>query len=91
MKNSKDDLIHIGSDWALGPDQICVTVFKRRITKKGKVQWDAVSYHNNTYDALQWCVDKEISIRSDIDDIIKGIDDLKKWIKEAWDAIKKHA
>ena len=83
MKSSKDKMIHIGPDWALSGDEQCVTLYKRRVTQKGRVQWDAKGYYKNLEHAYLHLIDMELTPLSDLEDVIKGIDHLKKWLSNA--------
>jgi hypothetical protein len=83
VKSSKDDMIHIGPDWALCGDEQCITLYKRRITNKGKLQWDPKGYYLNLEHALKRMIDMEINPITDLEDIVKGIDNLKKWLSES--------
>jgi hypothetical protein len=76
-------MIHIGPDWALSGDEQCITLYKRRITTKGKLQWDPKGYYLNLEHALKRMVDMEINPITDLEDIVKGLDNLKKWLSES--------
>lgn len=78
-----DKIIHVGTDYGFAGDQTCTIVYHKKIDKKGKMRWEASSYHNNIKQALCKIVDDELSTRTDLEDIIRGIDDLKEWIREA--------
>ncbi|MHC4690962.1 MAG: hypothetical protein ACYS5F_15250 [Planctomycetota bacterium] len=84
MKNSKDDMLHIGPEWALSGDEQCITLYKRRVTKKGKLQFDAKGYYINLEHALNRMIDMDINPRiSDLEDVVRGIDNLKLWLSES--------
>jgi len=86
MKTSKDNMIHIGPDWAISGDELCITLYRRRITQNGTVQWDAKGYFQNLPDTFKRMVDMELNPSVDFEDIINGIDNLKKWIHEVCDS-----
>ena len=86
MKTSKDNMIHVGPDWALSGDETCITLYKRRITKSNKARFDPKGYFNNLTDAFIRMVDLELNPLYELEDIVEGIDNLKKWIKEVCDS-----
>jgi hypothetical protein len=61
LKSSKDKKIYIDSDYAFEISPTCITLSKRRITKKGKLQFDTIGYftsleamyHRMIYDAIE--------------------------------------
>jgi hypothetical protein len=61
MKKSKDNIIHVGTDYGICGDEICITLYKRRVTKGGNVQWDAKGYFPNLSDAFKKMVDLELN------------------------------
>ena len=77
-----EKLIHVGPDYAFAGDTTCVALYRKHITEKGKMRWEAIAYYNNVRDCLQRIVDDELSTRTDLEGIIRGIDDLKEWISE---------
>ena len=84
MKESKDNFIHIGPDYAIQGDTYCVTIFKRRIVQKtGKVQWDAIAYCSNLEQAYHRLIDMDLGPINNFQDIAERILDLKKWISDA--------
>lgn len=87
VKNSKNKLIHVGPEWAVQGEPTCITLLKRRITEKGKEQWDAKGYFNNITDCFHRMVDLELNPKIDLEDVVRGIDDLKAWIKTACESI----
>ena len=80
MKSSKDNMIHIGPDYAIRGDRLCLTLLKRRITEKGKAQWDAIGYYSDYKYALKRMVDYEIGPLNVIEDIVKAVDNLREHI-----------
>ena len=69
MKSTKTDMIHLGADYAFQGDSLCWTLYKRRITKKGKEQFDAVGYFSYLSDALKKMAALEIQIPNDLIEI----------------------
>lgn len=54
-------LIQIGSKYALGSDELSVTLYKCRVVKKtGKIAYDPVGYFLNFQQALQRLVDMNV-------------------------------
>ena len=86
MKNSKDKILHIGPHFGISGDDICLTLYKRRITQKGAEQWDVVGYFNaGRYDhALQRLLDMEVGGLNTLEDIVKCCDAVKEWIQTAF-------
>lgn len=80
MKNSKNKLLYIGPDYALSGDEQCVTLYKRRITKKGTEQYDAKGYFVDHKQALKRMVDMEFNQASSLEQIVKLSDMLKESI-----------
>ena len=80
MKNSKDKYIHIGTDWALQGNETCITLFRRRVTPKGKVQYDPKGYFIDYPYALKRMIDMEIGPLNVVEDIVKAIDNLRDHI-----------
>lgn len=80
MKNEKEKMIHVGPDYALQGDRLCITLFKRRVTEKGKVQWDPLGYYPDFPYALKRMVDMEIGPLNVIENIVAAIDALREHI-----------
>lgn len=59
---------------------MCITLLKRRVTEKGKVQWDAKGYFNNFPEALKRMVDMEIGPLNVVENIVTAIDNLREHI-----------
>ena len=85
MKNSKDDMLHIGPDYAISGNEDCVTLYKRRITDKGKVQYDAKGYFMNHKQLLRKMVDMELNQVAALDQLVKTSDYLKHCIDDLCD------
>jgi len=81
MKRSKNEMIHIGADWALQGDETCITLYKRRVTEKGAEQYDAKGYYNDFHEAFKAMVIKEIGPLNNVENIIKAIDGLHDTIE----------
>ena len=81
MKTSKNEMIHIGADWGLQGDSMCITLYKRRITEKGQEQWDAIGFYPNFHDAYKAMVQKEIGPLNNVEKIIKAIDNLYDFVR----------
>lgn len=83
MKQSKDNMIHIGSDYAIQGDRYCLTLLKKRIVKKtGNIQWDAVAYFDTFESLFDKLVDMEIMPINNLQDIAERIIELKQWISD---------
>ena len=80
MKASKNTMIHIGPDWAVQGDDLCLTLYKRRINKKGKEQWDSKGYYPDFQQLLKALVRMEINPINNIEFIVKAIDNLHEYI-----------
>ena len=80
VKASKNTMIHIGPDWAVQGDEDCLTLYRRRINKKGKEQWDAKGYYSDYHELYRAMVRKEIGPLNNIESIIKAIDNLHDFI-----------
>jgi hypothetical protein len=80
MKNSKEKMIAIGPDYALSGDRFCITLFKRRVTEKGKVQYDPLGYYQDFPYALKRMIDMEIGPLNVVEDIVKAVDNLREHI-----------
>jgi len=74
MKESKDNMIHIGADWALQGDEICITLYKRRVSGKGKEQYDARGYYNDFHEAYKAMIKKSIGPLNNVEMILKVLD-----------------
>jgi hypothetical protein len=81
MKTSKNEMIHIGPDWALKGDELCLTLYKRRINDKGVEQWDAKGYYPDFHQAYKAMVQKEIGPLNNIKNIIMAIDNLRDFMR----------
>ena len=81
MKQSKNEMIHIGDGWALQGDEVCITLYKRRVTDKGKEQYDPKGYYNNYHEAYRAMVNKEIGPLNNVEKIIKAIDNLYDYVR----------
>lgn len=73
-------MIHIGADYAVQGDRFCLTLFKRRVTEKGKVQWDALGYFEDFKYLLKRLVDMEIGPLNNIESIVNAIDHIREHI-----------
>ena len=80
-------MIHIGTDYALQGDRMCITLFKRRVTEKGKVQYDPLGYYQDFPYALKRMVDMEIGPLNVVEDIVRAIDNLREHIDTALSSI----
>ena len=58
-------MIEVTDTYAIDSDDVCVTVYKKRIPKKGKhkgkTQWDGVWYFPNYAQAFKGLLDREIN------------------------------
>ena len=82
MKTSKDPFIHIADDWYFTGDKFCLSLYRRRISGKGKIQYDCEGYYTDYGEMLRALAKKEIFPRASIEDIIKGFDYVEKLIKK---------
>jgi len=80
MKDGKDEMIHVGPNYALQGDSLCITLYKRRVTKKGKAQFDAVGYFVDFKQALKRMVDMDIGPLNNIESIVAAVDNLREHI-----------
>jgi hypothetical protein len=76
MLTSKNNLIHIGADWALKGSSLCVSLQKRHISEKGKEYWTDEGYYNDFHDAYRAMINKGIGPLNNVEKIIKAIDNL---------------
>lgn len=81
MKSSKDNMIHIGPDYAIQGDRYCLTLYKRRIAKKtGLEQYDVIGYFTSIEALFHQLVDMDIGPINNLQDIAERIENLKGWI-----------
>jgi hypothetical protein len=83
MKNSKDKMIHLTPDYAISGDKLSVCLYRRRVTDKGKVQWDAKGYFTNYHHLKNRLVGMELFPLTSIDEIIRVSDSLKESLSES--------
>jgi hypothetical protein len=83
MKYSKDKYIHINNKWAIQGDDMCITLYQKRLTEKGVVQYDAKGYFNDLAHTLQRMIDMDIQPLNNIQYICERIDELRKDISDA--------
>lgn len=84
MKYSKDKYIHINNDWALQGDEMCITLYRKRIAKSGGIQYDAKGYFQDYPYALQRMVDMDIGPLNNIQFICDKIEQLRNDIQTAF-------
>jgi len=83
MKESKDNMIVVGADYALQGDSMCITLYKRRVVKNtGLVQWDAIGYFTNIEQAFHRMIDHDVGPINNLQDIAERITEIKKWISD---------
>ena len=73
-------MLHIGLDYAIQGDKYCLTLLRRRVTEKGRVQWDAIGYYSDFKYALKRMVDMEIQPLNVVEDIVRAVDNLREHI-----------
>ena len=82
--NGPGNLIRVGINYALGSDEISVTLYKRRIVKKNrKVAYDPIGYFPTYEQALHRLVDRNLQASQDICCKFSCILELKNFITEA--------
>lgn len=89
MKTSKDNMIHIGLDWAIQGDEFCWTLYKRRVTKKGSAQWDAKGYYISLNDLLKRLVSMDIGPVNNLAYVAQRQDELQKHIDNICEKLAK--
>ena len=83
MKHAKDDLLHINKTWAVKGDDLCLTLYRKRIAKEsGQLQFDAKGYFTSWESLLHRLIDLDINPRKNIEHIVDRILDLKNSIRE---------
>lgn len=83
MNPSNDGYIHINSEWCLQADQVCVTLFRKRVAgpkakNAGQLQYDPVGYYPGYEQALSAMVDRDIQPLNSIDYVVDRLVQLKK-------------
>lgn len=89
MKNAKDGMLHIHGDYAIQGDDLSVTLYRRRITQKGKLQYDVIGYYVNMEQCFNRLIDIEIGKSSDLEFMLDKIESLKKDLHEAVRAVSR--
>ena len=83
MKNSKDGKIYINPDYAFEIGLNCITLSKRRISKKGQLQYDTVGFFTSLEAMYQRMIYDGIEGIDNLQDIAERQADLKKDIRES--------
>lgn len=84
MRSSKDrDLIHINDTYSYKRDWLCLTLYKRRITKKGAQQYDVIGYYPDLDKMLQRMLTMELNEAPSLQYIADHIADLRKWLSDS--------
>jgi hypothetical protein len=86
MKYSKDKYIHINDEWAIQGDELCVTLYRKRFTENGVLQYDAKGYFQDLAYALQRMIDMDIQGLNNIQYMCERMDELRK---DIMDTLKK--
>jgi two-component SAPR family response regulator len=81
VKQSKDQYIHINNDWALHGDERHITLYKKHLTEKGTIYYDAKGYFQDYIYALQRMIDMDIGPLNNIQYICERIDQLRNDIE----------
>jgi hypothetical protein len=81
VKHSKDELFHINETWAFGGDEHCLTLYQRKVTKKGKVWWDVKGYYTDYRHMLKRLAEMEVWPLTSLNAIIYRLDKLEKTIE----------
>lgn len=92
MKQSKDNMINIGTDYSIQGDRTCLTLYKRRVVKKtGKLQWDVIGYFDTFEHLFHRLVDEEVNPINNLQDIAERIVELKNWISDTVKSIPRES
>lgn len=89
MKQSKDrKIIHINDHWAFEGDQLSITLYEKKINKKGKLDYYARGYFNNLQQVFNRLIDMEINSAASLEFIVSQIRDLKQDIFRSLDNLR---
>ena len=91
MKKSKDKKIFIDNDYAFEIDSRCITLFKKRITQKGQLQYDTVGYYTSLEAAYNRLIDTELEGCRNLQDIADRQIELRNYIKDSLKTISERA
>ncbi len=82
MKHAKDNLLHINNTWAVSGDNLCLTLYRKRVAKSGQLQLDAKGYFTSWEALLHRLIDLDINPRKNIEHIVDSIQELKEHISD---------
>jgi len=89
MKQSKDEtIIHINNNWAFQGDQLSITLFEKKINKKGKLDFYTRGHFNNMQQMYNRLIDMEINAAKTLELIVDRIDSLKQDIFTSLDSLR---
>ena len=80
MKHSKDDtVIHINEKWAFEGDPLAVTLYEKRVSEKGKLNFFVKGYYQNISDMFHRLIDMEVNVAMTrtIGNVEKAVTDIK--------------
>ena len=79
MKQSKDDkVIHLNGNWAIEGDAQAVTLYRKRINRKGKLDFYAEGYFPNLQQLFNRLIDIETNSAKTLELMVTAIEDLKR-------------
>jgi hypothetical protein len=84
MKHSKDKYIHINNEWALQSEELGVTLYRKRMSEKGILQYDVKGYYQDFPHALKRMIDMDIQGLNNVQYICSRMDELRKDISDAF-------
>ena len=90
MKKSKDNLIHIGKDYAFQISKSDITLFKCRITEKGEAHFDTIGYYTSLEAMYFRLIETGLAGLENLQDIANRQIELKKWISAALQELAKN-
>jgi len=89
MKQSKDyTIIHINDHWAFQGDQLSVTLFEKKINKKGKLDFYTRGHFVNLQQLFNRLIDMEVGTARSLELIVDQIADLKDDIFSVLEALR---
>lgn len=80
MKHSKDEtVIHLNEKWAFEGDSLAVTLYEKRVSEKGNLNFFARGFYQNISDMFHRLIDHEVNsaMVGSLKNIEKAITDIK--------------
>ncbi|MBW1812178.1 MAG: hypothetical protein JRJ39_00520 [Deltaproteobacteria bacterium] len=89
MKQNEDEkFIHINDNWAFQGDQLAITLFEKKVNKKGKLGFYARGHFNNLQQVYSRLIDMEINSARTLELMVDQIASLKQDIFTSLDSLR---